>query len=71
MRSGKPVPADLSRFALPQGFALTIEEGEAPPAPIVFLPDGRSSGGSLLLIGPSDQTRIAVDWLTGEVRVLQ
>jgi general secretion pathway protein H len=71
MRSGRAVPAELSTYPLPQGFALAPEEGEGPTGPVIFLPDGRSSGGSFLLVGPNDQARIAVDWLTGEVRVLR
>nr|WP_067294598.1 GspH/FimT family pseudopilin [Marinobacterium profundum] len=40
-----------------------------PGPSIRFYPDGSSSGGSLLLSGPSGHYRIDVDWLTGRVQI--
>ncbi|ANG63777.1 type II secretion system protein GspH [Marinobacterium aestuarii] len=44
-------------------------EASAPGPSIRFYPDGSSSGGSLLLSGPSGRYRIDVDWLTGRVHI--
>ncbi len=44
-------------------------DASAPGPSIRFYPDGSSSGGSLLLSGPSGRYRINVDWLTGRVHI--
>ncbi len=36
---------------------------------IRFAPDGSSSGGAITVQGPASQVSIAVDWLTGRVRL--
>jgi general secretion pathway protein H len=46
--------------ALPNGLSLTA-------ATIAFTPDGLSSGGQIVMVSPTAQQRIAVDWLTGRV----
>lgn len=38
-------------------------------ARLVFYGDGTSSGGTIVLAGPGQRVAIAVDWLTGVVRV--
>jgi general secretion pathway protein H len=72
MRSGRPVLATAASLHVPPGFAVVPEGAEetvlGPPG-ILFLPDGRSGGGSLLLASRNDQLRVGVDWLTGQVRV--
>jgi general secretion pathway protein H len=41
-----------------------------PPArPIVFAPDGSSSGGQVLVAAGPQRRRVAVDWLTGRVSI--
>lgn len=47
---------------LPPGFSLS-------GASIVFYPDGRTSGGSMVLAAASGTMRLDVDWLTGAVAV--
>lgn len=44
-------------------------DASAPGPSIRFYPDGSSSGGSLVLSGPSGHYRIDVDWLTGRVHI--
>jgi general secretion pathway protein H len=72
MRTGRPVLATAASLHVPPGFAVVPEGAEetvlGPPG-ILFLPDGRSGGGSLLLASRNDQLRVGVDWLTGQVRV--
>jgi general secretion pathway protein H len=72
MRSGRPVLATAASLHVPPGFAVVPEGAEetvlGPPG-ILFLPDGRSGGGSLLLASRNDQLRVGIDWLTGQVRV--
>lgn len=76
MRTGRAVVADASALRVPAGFALLPDDrvdssGAATAATIVFLPDGRSSGGRLVLADAGGgRALVAVDWLTGEVRVL-
>ena len=53
------------RQALPSGIAVTT-----PMPPILFHPDGSSSGGSIVLTESDHSLVIRVDWLTGRV-VLQ
>ncbi len=40
-------------------------------AAIGFAPDGSSSGGTVAVEGPKERLTIAVDWLTGRVRMQQ
>jgi general secretion pathway protein H len=72
MRTGRPVLATAASLHVPPGFAVVPEGAEetvlGPPG-ILFLPDGRSGGGSLLLASRNDQLRVGIDWLTGQVRV--
>jgi general secretion pathway protein H len=72
MRTGRPVLATAASLHVPPGFAVVPEGAEetvlGPPG-ILFLPDGRSGGGSLLLASRNDQLRVSIDWLTGQVRV--
>jgi general secretion pathway protein H len=73
MRSGRPVPAAAASIPLPPGFALLPGEGDdqdAAAAGLLFLPDGRSTGGRMVLARGTDRALVAVDWLTGEVRFL-
>jgi len=53
-----------SKKDLPEGLAI-----QAPSAPVVFFPDGSSSGGELVLSGPAGERRITVTMATGSVRV--
>jgi general secretion pathway protein H len=75
MRSGRPVAASAASIALPPGFALLPGGGEeeegaaASAAGLFFLPDGRSTGGRMLLARGTDRALVTVDWLTGEVRL--
>lgn len=52
------------RHALPPGIAVTT-----PMPPILFHPDGSSSGGSIVLTKADHSLVIRVDWLTGRVVV--
>jgi len=72
MRPAQPAPATATSLRVPPGFALLPEAGESALGPpgILFLPDGRSAGGSLLLASDAGQIRVTVDWLTGEVRLV-
>lgn len=46
--------------------------GEQPQTPtILFFPDGRSSGGTILLSNSRDGYAINVDWLTGDAGVVR
>lgn len=47
---------------LPAGFGLSGD-------PLLFYPDGRSSGGRLVLTAATGAVRLDVDWLTGAVAV--
>ncbi len=70
MRSGRPVQAAAASIALPAGFALLPGGGDDPAAAgLFFLPDGRSTGGRMVLARGTDRALVAVDWLTGEVRL--
>ncbi len=72
MRTGRPVLATAASLYVPPGFAVVsqgAEETVLGPPGILFLPDGRSGGGSLLLASGSDQLHVGIDWLTGQVRV--
>jgi general secretion pathway protein H len=72
-----PLPAsielslsDEGGLALGNEILMPLTLGASLSAPSIrFYPDGGSSGGSLLLSGPSGRYRIEVDWLTGGVRI--
>ena len=55
---------DEARRPLPKGIAAA-----AATPPILFRPDGSSSGGTVELEGEAQRARIVVDWLTGRVSV--
>lgn len=66
MRSGRIVelaPASLAA-RLPASISLVAD----PAAPLVFYPDGRTSGGRLEVADGGDTAGLVVDWLTGAVR---
>ncbi|MEO6382551.1 MAG: GspH/FimT family pseudopilin [Nitrobacter sp.] len=64
-----------SMHALPRGMAaaLTIAETERAgrSGGIRFYPDGQSSGGEIALMLDGRTARIAVNWLTGEPRLMR
>ncbi|KQT50847.1 hypothetical protein ASG43_06185 [Aureimonas sp. Leaf454] len=59
-------------FAIPDGLRLDLvtarEAGADGKAAILFLPDGRSSGGRVELAAGTAKGALVVDWLTGLVR---
>jgi general secretion pathway protein H len=59
---------------LPRGMiaAVTVAETErfGDRGGIRFYPDGQSSGGEIALTLEGRQARIAVNWLTGEPRLM-
>lgn len=62
-------------FVLPKGqslsyapFAGNLPNRPAAPA-VEFLSDGSSTGGALIISNGRNQTRVAVDWLTGRISV--
>ncbi|UTW12180.1 GspH/FimT family pseudopilin [Marinobacterium rhizophilum] len=62
--------SDAGGLALGNEILMPLDLGASAPAPSIrFYPDGGSSGGSLLLSGPSGRYRIEVDWLTGGVHI--
>ncbi|MFO1071222.1 MAG: prepilin-type N-terminal cleavage/methylation domain-containing protein [Geminicoccaceae bacterium] len=69
MLSGRMVTVSTSRLSqmLPAGMAL--EQTAPEKEPILFFPDGTSTGGRLLVGGRGDQRGIDIDWLTGRVSV--
>ena len=73
MRSGRPVPAAAASIPLPAGFALLAgeEDDAGAAAGLFFLPDGRSTGGRMVLARGTDRALVTVDWLTGEVRLIR
>jgi general secretion pathway protein H len=75
MRSGRPVPAAAASIPLPAGFALLPgdenDPGGGASAGLFFLPDGRSTGGRMVLARGTDRALVTVDWLTGEVRFVR
>ncbi len=62
--------SDEGSLALGNEILMPQAAGTSLPAPSIrFYPGGGSSGGSLLLSGPSGRYRIEVDWLTGGVHI--
>jgi len=49
----------------PRGDSLSVEI----PAPIIFYPDGTTTGGRIILRAPSRSQSINVAWLTGDTTV--
>ena len=72
-RSFGPAEAPL-RYRIADGIAVEVtaadkaEDREGRPA-IRFLPDGRSTGGSIRLAGQGRAYQVEVNWLTGRVRI--
>ena len=65
LRTGqaREVDAQALRAKIPRHMLLEmVEEG-----PIILLPTGATSGGSLVLRGGGAERRIDVDWLTGRI----
>lgn len=50
---------------LPRGVVATLANGK----PIVFFPDGTSSGGAIVLSNGRAESRVTIDWLTGHAAV--
>ncbi len=53
-----------ARWALPTGEALSA-------AQVVFMPDGGSTGGTILLAAGARRVAVTVNWLTGRVSAKQ
>ena len=64
-----------SMHALPRGMMAAVVVAETERAgdlgAIRFYPDGQSSGGEIALTLEGRSARIAVNWLTGEPRLMQ
>jgi general secretion pathway protein H len=69
MRSGRMVTLTEASVAplLPQGTVLA--EAELGPDGLSFLPNGTSTGGSLVLAAGDGRRAVNIDWLTGRVSV--
>jgi general secretion pathway protein H len=48
-------------------FRHSITVSALGPAPIIFAPDGSTSGGELVLTAGSRERTVTVDWLTGRI----
>lgn len=58
-----------SGFSVDGGAAWTLPSGEALSASrVIFMPDGGSTGGTILLAAGSRRIAVTVNWLTGRVR---
>ena len=60
--------------ALPAGIALAVDAAPSDAereGSIRFFPDGSSSGGGITLSSGSRTYRVAVDWLTGQVSIVE
>lgn len=56
------------RVLLPEGVEADMESSSAAGRPaVIFLPDGSSTGGAILLRGPASAERVDVDWLTSRI----
>ncbi len=60
----------LHPLSPPVRATMTAVAGDAPPATILFAPDGSASGGVIALAEGASTMRVAVDWLTGRVGLL-
>jgi general secretion pathway protein H len=69
MLSGRLVTLDPAALTsiLPAG--TVVEEAFPEDAGILFMPDGTSSGGRIVLAARGTRRAIDVDWLTGRVTV--
>lgn len=59
---------------IPPALAVSVttarsETGPGERARFRFFPDGTASGGRILLTAATDRREIAIDWLTGRVRI--
>jgi general secretion pathway protein H len=69
---------DVQVEIAPRGFAvdggsawLVPSEETLTPARVIFMPDGGSSGGRILLTAGPRRIAVDVNWLTGRVRSLE
>jgi len=71
--AGKGYTSPGGTFLLPAGEAVTfkpyLERPDAARNTLTFLPDGSSSGGTVVFTHGSDSVRVDVDWLTGRITV--
>jgi general secretion pathway protein H len=51
--------------------ALDLQVAGRPARAIAFLPDGSSSGGSVLITGATRRMQVSVDWLSGRIRIAE
>jgi general secretion pathway protein H len=69
--TGKGYVLGGQSYTLPSGQTVTLkpyfDEPDASKTIMSFLPDGSSSGGTLLLAHGGDSVRVDVDWLTGRI----
>jgi hypothetical protein len=62
------VITDPGGFAMDGGAQTVLPAGETlTQSQVVFMPDGGSSGGAMMLAAGSRQIAISVNWLTGRV----
>lgn len=69
------VTGDAKEYALPKASVLSVytaqsEAVENKIAAIRFFPDGSSTGGAISVANGSTKFRVDVDWLTGNVAIL-
>jgi general secretion pathway protein H len=73
VRPGVRGPGSLSEyvFTTANHVSVTTARGmvTGETAPIMFSPDGGSSGGEVMLDGGSEVRRVRVEWLTGAVNI--
>lgn len=69
MLSGRMVTVSTERLGqmLPAG--MVIEQTSPEKEPILFFPNGSSTGGRLVVGGQGDRRGVDIDWLTGRVSV--
>ncbi len=61
---------------IPSAFAVSVttaqsETGPGDRARFRFFPDGTASGGRIVLSGATDRREVAIDWLTGRIRIIR
>lgn len=69
------VSGDARAYPLPERAKLTVYTAQAEAvteaiAAIRFYPDGSSGGGAITVADDGTRFRVDVDWLTGDVRIL-
>jgi general secretion pathway protein H len=69
------VTGDVKEYALPKSSVLSVytaqsEAVEDKIAAIRFFPDGSSTGGAISVANGGTKFRVDVDWLTGNVTIL-